>query len=440
MGRLPLEGVRILDLTMVWAGPYGTKFPADMGAEVIKIEGPSNFDLIRGINLAALQGQAQANDRPYNKSAYFSEYNRNKLGVTLDLAHPRGRELFLQLTKISDVVIENYRADVLENLGLTYDVLRAVKPDIILVSMPAFGKQGMERDYVGYGPTIEQTAGLATLSGYRDGPPQKTGISYGDPMAGLGAAAAIMAALLYRQRTGKGQYIEVAQRDNMIGVIGEAIMEWGMNRRLPPRMGNRHPWMAPHGCYPCQPLPEEEGRPLARLGSDGLEKATDRWITIAVSSDAEWRGLCEAMGRPDLVEDGRFADALSRYHHQDELDEIIAAWTQQHDDYSLFHLLQSKGVPAGPVLTPLSLTRDPHLEARGFFEIVQHPDMGANKVTRPVWRLTETPVHVRRPAPCFGEHNDYVFRELLGLSEEEIETLTREGVISDAPRLRGAPA
>ncbi len=438
MARLPLDGVRIVDLTMVWAGPFATKLLADMGAEVIKVEAPGSIDLTRTLGFDALAGRAKPEDRPYNTSAYFNEYNRNKLGISLDLAHPKGRAVFLRLVGKGDAVIENYRPDVMDKLGLGYETLRQAKPDIIMVSMPGYAKKGVESRMVGYGPNIEQMAGLATLNGYEGGPPQKTGISYGDPVAGAAAAAALLTALIYRRRTGKGQYVEVSQRDNLIGMIGEAIMEWSMNRRLLPRMGNRHPWMAPHGCYPCKPLPEGQGRPLMALFSGGRSEATDRWVTIAVENDDQWQALCDAMDRPDLAADPRFADALSRQHHQNELDEIIAAWTAEHEDTDIVRLLQARGVPAGQVLSPFALTKDPHLRARGFFETVQHPDMGPNTVTRPTWQLAGTPVHVRRPAPCFGQDNRHVFRDILGMTDDEIAQLEQEGVTGPVPVWRGS--
>lgn len=438
MNRLPLENVRIVDLTMVWAGPFATKLLADMGAQVIKVEGPQSIDLTRSLGLDSITGKAAAEDRPYDRSAYFNEYNRNKLGLVLDLTHPRGREVLLRLIAVSDVVIENYRPDVTEKLGLGYERIREVRPDIIMVSMPGYAKQGRESRMVGYGPNIEQMSGLAALNGYPDGPPQKTGISYGDPVAGAAAAGAVLAALIHRRRTGRGQYVEVPQRDALISVIGETVMEWSMNRRPMPRSGNRHPWYAPHGCYPCQPLPEEEGRPLVTASAAGPQRATDRWITIAVTDDQEWRGLCDAMGRPDLAADPRFAEALTRWKHQDELDPIIAAWTAGHGDQELCELLQAKGVPAGPVLSPLALAGDPHLAARGFFQVVQHPAMGPNTVTRPAWRLTQAQASVRRPAPTFGQHTQEILQGLLGMSHEEVRALEQEGITSSAPAWRGA--
>jgi crotonobetainyl-CoA:carnitine CoA-transferase CaiB-like acyl-CoA transferase len=235
MAKLPLEGIRIADLSMVWAGPYCTRLLADMGAEVIKIESVRNYDLPRTFVFLP-----PGTERPYNKAAYFNHYSRNKLGVTINLAKPRGVALFKQLVKISDVVIENYRADVMEKLGLTYDVLKEVKPDIIMVSLPGHGKTGPEKDNYAYGTLMEQLSGLVSITGYRDGYIQRSGISYGDPIAGVAAAGAVATALHYRRRTGKGQFVDLAQRESLTRLIGEAVMDWTMNQRVQPCLGNRH--------------------------------------------------------------------------------------------------------------------------------------------------------------------------------------------------------
>ncbi len=244
---LPLEGIRIADLTMVWAGPYATRLLADMGAEVIKIESLAVWDQLRG--LGSLPPDTP---RLYNKSAYFNHNNRNKYGATFNLRHPRGKELFLELVKQCDVVMENYRAEVMDRLGLSFDELRAVKPDIILVSMPGHGKTGPERDYVAYGTNVEQLAGVVSLTGYEGEEAQKTGISFGDPMAGTAAAGAVAMALHYRNRTGRGQFIDLAQREALSTFVGAQMVGYSMNHELPERLGNKHPYHAPHGVYPCQ--------------------------------------------------------------------------------------------------------------------------------------------------------------------------------------------
>jgi crotonobetainyl-CoA:carnitine CoA-transferase CaiB-like acyl-CoA transferase len=349
----------------------------------------------------------------YNKAGVFNHLNRNKLGCTLDLSHPRGRELFLKLVTRSDAVIESYRADVMDGLGLSYETLRQAKSDIILVSMPAHGKSGPEAGHIAYGTHVEQLAGLVSLTGYPDRGPHKSGISYGDPVAGISAAAALCAALLYRRRTGHGRWVEVAQRESMTSVIGEFFVGFGMNGCQPPLLGNRHRSMAPHGCYPCA--------------------GEDRWLAIGVGSDAEFAALCRVMGRPDLAADPRFADVVSRHHHQDALDEAISAWTSGQSPQEAALALQQAGVAASPVPSVAELMEDPHLRERGFFERTAHAEAGVWEMDGIPWRLSLTPAHVRLGAPCFGEHNDYVFRHLLGLSEEEVAELERQGITAREP-------
>lgn len=408
MVRLPLHGIRVLDLTMSWAGPFATRLLGDMGAEVIKIEAAKSWDLLRSFT-----GQPPDVDRVWDKSPYFNHNNRNKYGCVLDLSHPRGRDLFLRLVPTADAVIENFSPGVMDRLGLGYDVLSAANPGLILVCMPALGSTGPEKDFIAYGTNVEQLAGLCHLTGYEDGPPHKTGISYGDPMAGIAAAGALALALWQRRRTGRGQRIEVAQRENLINVIGEFIVAYAITGEEPRRRGNRHSSMAPHGCYPCA--------------------GNDQWLAIACQDDAQFAALSSVIGQPGLADDQRFADAASRYRHQHVLDGIIAAWTRQQDKHSAAATLQAAGVPAAPVQTVPEVFEDDHLRARGFFELVSHPAAGCWEMEAPHWRMSETPAHIRLPPPSFGEHNHWVFRHLLGLSEEEIEALRAEGVTGDAP-------
>jgi crotonobetainyl-CoA:carnitine CoA-transferase CaiB-like acyl-CoA transferase len=408
MFRLPLHGVRVLDLGMAWAGPYATRLLADMGAEVIKVEAVGNWDFIR-----TFTGQKPSVERVWDKSPFFNHLNRNKYGCVLDLSQEKGRELFLRLVKVSDVVLDNFRAEVMDNLRLGYDVLSQANPEVIVVTMPGHGKTGPERDFPAYGTGVEQLSGLCHLSGYADGPPRKTGISYGDPVAGVAAAGAVALALWDRRRTGRGQYVEVAQRENLINLIGEQIVGYSMSGREPPRRGNRHSSMAPHGCYPC--------------------RGDDQWLTIACEDDAQFAALCATMGRPELTEDERFADVVSRHRNQDALDALVSDWTRERGKEDVSEALQAVGVPASPVLSVPEVFADPHLRARGFYESVSHSVAGVWEVEGPHWRLSESPGHVRLPAPAFGEHNGYVLGEMLGLSAEEIAALEREGVTGTAP-------
>jgi len=417
--RLPLEGVRVLDLTMVWAGPSGTRLLADMGAEVIKVESARSWDMLRSLHF--LSGPPE---QWWDKAAYFNHNNRNKYGITLDLQTARGRELALRLVAMSDVVFENYRADVIGKLGLDYADLRAVKDDIILVSMPSHGKSGPESGNVAYGTNVEQLAGLASLTGYPGMGPHKSPIAYGDPNAGAIAAAAALAALLHRRETGQGQHVEVAQWEAMIGNVGEFVLAWQMALRddtaadidawsESQRRGNRH-FSRVQGVYPCT--------------------GEDEWVAVSVGTDAEFAALCGVMGRADVVRDARFADVVSRRHHQDALDEIVTAWTRGRAQDEAAGVLQAAGVSAAPVLKLQRLLYDRNLRARGFWETVSHAAAGEWDVEGPVWRMSRTPAHVRIPAPMFGEHNGWVLGELLGLSEGEIAALEADGVTAREPQ------
>lgn len=404
--RMPLAGVRVADLGMAWAGAYITAILADLGAEVIKVEAPGAMDFIRGSGV-------EVGGEYYNTSPYFNTYNRNKLGVSLDVGQAQGLALFKRLVQLSDVVVENYRADVSEKLGFTYDALRQVNPAIIMISMQAYGRSGPHRNYPGYGPMAEYGAGLTSMSGYPGGEPQKVGISYGDPAAGVVGAGAIVAALLYRRRTGKGQHIELALRENVIALIGEAVLDWSMNRRQRRPQGNRHDTFAPHGCYRCA--------------------GDDQWITIAVTSGEEWRRLCQVIGRQELAEDSRFVDAPARKRNEDALDEIVERWTTSLTREAVFNALAQARIPVGKVLDPLDLLKDEHLKARGFFQPMVHPAAGTWPMVGPVWRLGKTPAKFWRAAPRFGENNDYVLKELLGLSDGEIAALEERQIVARTP-------
>ena len=288
-----------------------------------------------------------------------------------------------------------------------------MKPDIILVSMPSHGLWGPDAGRIGYGTHMEQLSGLVSLTGYVGDMPHKSGISYGDPVAGMTAAAAAISALLHRRWTGEGQHVEVAQVEALLPFLGELFMEYGMTGEEPLRRGNRHRSMAPHGVYRCA--------------------GDDSWVTIAVEDDEQLAALCETIDRPELARDERYADVVSRYRNQDDLDPIISAWAAGRTHYEAAAQLQAAGVPAEPVLTIPELVIDPHLRERGFWEEVTHPESGTWTTEAPAWRFSRAPAHVRLPAPAFGEHNGYVFGELLGLSAQEIAALERDGVTSREP-------
>jgi len=406
--RLPLAGIRVTDLTQSWAGTYATQFLAGMGAEVIKVETTRWLDPWRGGGTAGRTG------RFWEQSPLFNSVNTNKLSVTLDLTQSRGVEVFKRLVAISDIVAENYTPRVMQNFGLDYEVLKQVNPGIIMLSMPAYGMTGPWRDYPGFAALFEQMSGLPQLTGYPDGPPRMTDWGFADIIGGVHGRAALMLALLHRQTTGKGQYIDMSQIEACTSVIGDAIVEYSMNGRIRPRRGNRHPWMAPHGYYRC--------------------RGDDFWVAIAVSSNEEWRQLCKLAGGLPWAEDERFAGSTGRWHNQDELDKLIEAWTLRHGHYEVMDSLQRAGVAAGAIPTGPELLADPHLKERGLFQVVDRAEVGPHLYPRSSpMKMSELPEEKREASPLLGEHNQYVLHGLLGMSGEEIQGLVEAGIVGNEP-------
>jgi crotonobetainyl-CoA:carnitine CoA-transferase CaiB-like acyl-CoA transferase len=415
--RQPLKNYRILDLSRIWAGPYCTKLLADMGAEVIKMESLSVYDSHRGpVQPApgiAAYPDADPGHEPWNRNGWFNCLHMSKYGITLELTQPAGRQVFEELVSISDVVVENFRQGSLERLGYTYETLRQARPDLIYVSMPAFGNTGPWKGYVAYGIGQEQLSGMAHMTGYRDDGPMKSGINHGDPITGSHAAGVVLAALRYRKRTGHGMFIDVSQQESAVALIGGEVLAYQMTGQEPERRGNRSPYFAPHNTYPTA--------------------GEDRWVTIACTTDAEWRWLAETVGGTELAADPRFAAAEDRLQNQDELDRIIARWTTDREMYDIARQLQAAGVPAGPVLRGPDLLEDPHYRERGTFVEVDHPRVGPKHYPGIAWKMSATPGLVRWPAPTLGQHNQQIYSQLLGHSEAEIAQLEQDGVIGTTP-------
>ena len=418
MTRPALEGLRVLDLTQVAVGPYTTLLLGFMGAEVIKVESCSRMDISRGPakvvpGTAALYPGGEPGEHPWNRTAHHVQRNVNKMGVTLDLATPQGKGLLLDLAKICDVLVENYRASVMDRLGLGYPVVSKVNPQLVYLKISSQGATGPEKDYGSLGSTLEQTAGLASVTGYEDGIPLASNETYPDPSVGILAVGALMAALRRRHRTGKGAFVDLSQREATVAMLGDTILEYSISGHVAGPTGNRHPQMAPHGVYPC-------------LGDD-------MWVAISVGSDEEWRGLCRAIGQHELAHDPRFESTLSRGQNQEELDRTISAWTGERDHYQVMHMLQAHGVAAGAVLKGGEVLNDPHLEARGFWDMVEHPEAGPYKQVTTPWRLSKSPRQSTVPAPGLGEHNGHVLGQLLGLADTEITALEEQGIIGTRP-------
>ena len=418
--NLPAQALtryRVLDLSRIWAGPYCTKLLADMGAQVIKMESLRVYDSHRG-PVAPAQGvvsypDADPGSEPWNRNGWFNCLHMSKYGITLELTQEPGRRLFEELVSISDVVIENFRQGSLERLGYTYEDLRKLRPDLIYVSMPAFGNTGPWKEYVAYGIGQEQLSGMAHMTGYALDGPMKSGINHGDPITGSHAAGVVLAALRNRRRTGQGMYVDVSQQESAVSLIGADVLAYQISGKEPERRGNRSPDFAPHNAYPCA--------------------GEDRWVTIAAATSEQWQSLVEVIGEGGLVGNPKFATNEDRLENQDEMDEIIAAWTRNGDPYLICQQLQNAGVSAGSVLRGPDLLQDPHYLERGTFVEVDHPKVGPKKYPGIPWKMSVTPGQVHWPAPSLGEHNRQIYGSLLGMTEGDISCLERDGVIGVKP-------
>ena len=415
--QFPLAGVRALEVAEIWAGPYCGALLGDLGAQVIKVE--SLQRLARGA-LNPPPGTAgypdkEPGQRPWNRSANFNALNRNKLSVTLDLASPEGLECFKDLVSLSDVVYSNYAFGVVDRLGIDYETLRQIKPDLIMVLMPGYGNTGPYRRYRSMGMTIDAVTGHSALRGYPDEDLSRLSlVHHADAVAGLTTSFAISAALHYRVRTGKGQFIDLSQAEAFMPHMGEVFLEYGLTGLLRERRGNRHPEMAPHGCYPC-------------LGDDNC-------VTIAVRDEEEWHSFCQVLQMPDLAHDSRFSTLAHRLENQDALDKIVSGWTSIHDRYQAAQELQAQGIPASPVLDCGPDTyEDPHLQARGYFQEVNHPDAGTHLLSGPVWKLDGASGPLHQPTPGLGRDNTYVLGRVLGLSDGALNSLEEKRVIGTVP-------
>ncbi len=404
-GGLPLAGLRVVDLSMGWAGPLCTRQLADLGAEVVKVEALQYPDWWRGVD----PRDPFFAERQYEKDIRFGVLNRNKAGITLDLSSAEGAALLKRLVRDADAVVENYAREVLPKLGLDYAALAQERPDLVMVSMPAFGGTGPWRDARAYGSTLEHASGLPSVSGEAHWPPTTNQLAYGDPIGGLNAAAALLAALLHRQRTGEGQHIDLAQVECMFPLVAPWIVAQSATGSPGPRLGNRHAQFVPHGCFPCV----EAG-----------------WIALAVTDDEAWRRLCGAIGRGDLAADASLATAEGRRAREAELEAAIADWTRGHDADAAMAALQGAGIAAGAVRWPTRLYDDPHLCARGFWQQTDRAWLGPHRQPSPPFREAGgPPFPVRRPAPTLGEDNAAVLGGLVGLSPAELARLEAAKVI-----------
>jgi crotonobetainyl-CoA:carnitine CoA-transferase CaiB-like acyl-CoA transferase len=402
--QLPLAGVRVAAFTWAWAGPYSALQLAHLGAEVIHVESQTRID---GARLVPIHPTDVT--RSVNTSGYFNQWNQGTKSIALNLSKPEAVAIAKQLVQTCDVVVENFATGVMARLGLGYEDLKKTKPDLIMASISGYGHTGPQRHYMGYGPAMAPLAGLSSLTGYIGGPPQEVGMAYGDPNGGINAAVAICAALVARQRTGRGQYIDVSLWEAMAVLVAEGWMDYAMNKTQPSRMGNRDPLMAPHNCFRCA--------------------GEDEWVSIACGTDDEWQALCQAIGEPQLAADPRFRAASDRKVNEDDLERALTAWTESRTKWDVTRTLQNAGVAAFPSITSKDLAEDPHLTERGFFVRLPHAEVGVRTHAGMPWLLPHAPNGVRAPAPLLGEHTDWVMRDLLGYAAPEIARLREEHVL-----------
>jgi crotonobetainyl-CoA:carnitine CoA-transferase CaiB-like acyl-CoA transferase len=402
---LPLAGIRVLDLSWVWAGPHATLMLAHLGAEVLKVESSSRPDLARRIAVFP-----PGVEPGLNRSGYFNSVNLGKKSLALNLGNPEGLALVKKLAARSDVIISNFATGVMDRLGLGAAELHKYRPELVVATISAFGQTGPYKQYTGYGPLIPPIAGLCASTGYEeDGLPRSVRNAYADPNAGIYTAFAIVAALRARKADEPGLVIDTSLWEPLLSTGCEGWMGHVLgNPPLKPQ-GNHDSRWAPHNVYRC---PGE-----------------DRWVAIAVQTDSQWQNLCGAIGRLDLAADARFASATDRKRHEAELDRVLSEWCAPRDRWEVTRLLQEHGVPAFPSMDSRDLTEDEHLRARGYFATFDHPEVGERTHIGMPWRLSARPNGVRSRSPLLGEHTDATLRDLLALSKTELKALRERGAI-----------
>ena len=398
------SGLTVVSFSWAMAGPLTMKFLADYGAKVIRIETTTRTCLMR-------TSPPFKDDEPgINRSGYYNYHSANMLSFSLNMSHPLSADVAKRLIAKGDVVMENFAPGVMEKWGLTYDELKMIKPDIIMLRQSGYGSSGPYAHLPSYGMILAAISGLSNFIGWPDRDPLPVGIgAYTDCISPRFAAAALIAALDYRDRTGKGQLLDLSQFETAVYFILPAILDYQANGREPVRRGNAHQWAAPHGVYPC--------------------KGDDRWCTIAVYDDKQWAALCEAIGDPQYKDDEEFATVLQRKRNEENTDALLGQWTVRFDTEELVSRLQAVGIAAGPVEDARDNFNDPQLRERNFFWSLMHREIGLFEHLGAPAQLSLTPPEASRPAPCLGEDTEYICAQMLGMSDEEFATLVQAGVL-----------
>ena len=399
-----LEGIKVADFTWTIVGPSVCRELAEHGATVVHVESHTRPDVLR-------VGTPFKDGIPgIDRSAAATAYNTNKYGMSLDLTKPKGREVARKLVAWADIFIESMTPGSMAKLGLDYESCRQIKPDIIYLSTTQMGQTGPYSLFGGYGPMGAAYAGLSHLTGWPDRPPQRVAAAHTDYIAPWYLCSIALAAFDYRHYTSRGLYLDQSQMEAGIAFWGPGLLDYTVNGRIATRMGNRDPDMAPHGAFPCQ--------------------GDDRWVTMAVASDREWRALCQLIGDPDWACEPRFATLLGRKENEDELEHLIGEWSKDYAPHQLIAMLQAAGVSSGVVQTYEDLYSDPQLKHRGHFVPLEHKVIGVHHYQMPAYRLSKTPAHLLKAAPCLGQDNEFVYKEILGYSDEEVARFLLDGVIT----------
>jgi crotonobetainyl-CoA:carnitine CoA-transferase CaiB-like acyl-CoA transferase len=400
---LPLSGIKVADFSWFGAGPICAQNLARFGATVVRVESEAHPDGLRSV-MPFAEGKTG-----YNVSGYFNNYNAGKLGITINMSNELGREMARKLIAWADVFITNQTPRIIERWNFAYEELTKINPTIIAAYQPMQGFDGPHKHYFGFGAVLNAITGYNNLSGFPHRPPMGLGTNYPDYVINPGhTLIGILAALRHRKKTGKGQRIELAQIESSVAPLAPAVMDYSENGHVQTRIGNRLPNASPHGAFRCADG-EFEGQPI------------DRWVAFGVFTEAHWAALVDAMDSPAWAADDKFATLQSRKTNEDELEANITTWTRDRTAESVMELLQSKGVPAGVVQNSRDvLDNDPHLRERAYYEYIDHPETGVMAHDGAPFRLSKTPGSLRTPAPCLGEHNEYVCKEILGMSDEEI--------------------
>ena len=410
---LPLTGMRVLDLSYVFAVPYMAGLLSDLGAEIIKIEAPHKLDQTRGRAFGPYLDNDPADD-PWNRSGIFYVVNRGKRSLAMDLSRPEGQEIFRDLVSKSDIVLENFTPRVMRKWGLHYDELKKINPSLIMLSNTGYGSTGPWSAFPSQGTTLEATMGITFYTGYRDDKPWKVGQSYPDFIACWAGLNGLWAAIAHMRKTGQGQWIDVGMYQLGAALMPEPLLQKQLDNTEPVRMGNEHAEYVPSNLYQAN--------------------GTDQWLALTVQTDAQWASLSTLMQQPELAYDSKYSTLAERRRNRTAVNTIVATWCRKQESKEIFEQLQAQGIAAGPVFNSRDLLRDPHLKHRNFYESVQHPEpIGERPIIGRPYKLRFRDAKIKKPGPRFGEDNDSILRDILGKTSAEIAALKASKVVSDLP-------